>query len=105
MARTSRSLVGVTGVRHIVFVDVGLVIGIDTFVVPLTFVGSVGLVGIRGITGHCHLNVLFIDRPGSSHRNVRRHTSAPPALRRTRKTATSGIALQRNIANAFGWQR
>ena len=36
----SAGLVGVTGMGHIVFVDVGRVIGVDAFVIAWTLVGS-----------------------------------------------------------------
>jgi hypothetical protein len=52
---TSARLVGGTGVGHIVVVDVGLVISIDTFVVTWAFVGTVGVDCIRGVTGHGHV--------------------------------------------------
>jgi hypothetical protein len=52
---TSAGLVGVAGMGSIVFVDVGLVIGVDPFVVTRTFVGSDGLHRVRGVTGHRHV--------------------------------------------------
>ena len=39
---------------HIVFVDVGHVIGVDTFVVAWTLIGSLGLDRVGGVTGHRH---------------------------------------------------
>jgi hypothetical protein len=50
---------------HIVFVDVGVVISVDTLMVTWTFVSSIGLDPICGVAGHRHKHVLLLVTPGS----------------------------------------
>ena len=55
---SSISLLGVAGVRHIVIVDVGSMIGVDAIVITRTFVGTLSFNRLRSVTGHRHVAVL-----------------------------------------------